>query len=118
MHHPATWLPQAPPLDLPRRTAMRKVTIRFSDEDVDALDSWRETRRDPETGGPPSRAAALRLIVRRALRQSTAHTEQAPATRADIQKLIDTILAQDPDGPPPGPGKVRRARSPALVRRR
>ena len=115
MHHPATWLPHAPPLDLPRRPAMRKVTIRFSDEDVDALDSWRETRRDPETGGPPSRAAALRLIVRRALRQSTAAQEHAPATRADIQKLIDAILAH-PDASVAD--KARRARSPALARRR
>ena len=115
MHLPATWLPHAPPLDLPRRPAMRKVTIRFSDEDVDALDSWRETRRDPETGGPPSRAAALRLIVRRALRQSGAHTEQAPATRADIQQLIEAIAAH-PDASPAD--TVRRARSPTPARRR
>ncbi len=117
---------------------MRKVTIRFSDEDVDALDHWRESTRDPETGGPPSRAAALRLIVRRALRQApAAEHEHAPATRADMQKVIETILGRVPGtaatrddiqelmdtvlaqtrAEPPA-GKARRPSGPALLRRR
>lgn len=98
---------------------MRKVTIRFADDDIDGLDRWAHDHPDPETGEPRSRAAALRAIVRRTLRGPLSPTDNAPATRADLHIAVNAILTRLPSNN----GKQRaptRSGTPArpLLRRR
>ena len=98
---------------------MRKVTIRFADDDIDGLDRWAHDHPDPETGEPRSRAAALRAIVRRALRGPQSPTENTPATRADLHTAVSAILTRLPanggkHGAPARPGTPARP----LLRRR
>ena len=98
---------------------MRKVTIRFADDDIDGLDRWARDHPDPETGEPRSRAAALRAIVRRALRAPQFPPDNAPATRADLHTAVNAILTRLPTGTgtrngPTRPGTPART----LLRRR
>lgn len=75
---------------------MRKVTIRFADDDIDGLDRWAQDHPDPETGEPRSRAAALRAIVRRTLRGPQSPPDNLPATRADLHTAVSAILTRLP----------------------